>query len=107
MDDRHVAATPPRPRKAWESSNRRERLPSDWSARRARVLRRDNYLCQLCRRARATDVDHITRGDDHSDANLRALYAACHKAKTQREAVEARRAKYEPRPPKRHPGLID
>lgn len=95
----------------WDSSTRRARLPSDWATRRLRVLRRDGYACQhrddphapKCL-APASEVDHIERGDDHAEANLRAICTRHHKAKTQAEAIAARLRR---RPPERHPGLID
>jgi 5-methylcytosine-specific restriction protein A len=74
----------------WDTSDRRERLPSDWHTRRQIILRRAHYVCQECKKAKATDVDHINRGDDHSLKNLRALCYNCHKTKTQNEAFEAR-----------------
>ncbi|GAA3136536.1 hypothetical protein GCM10010466_29190 [Planomonospora alba] len=68
----------------WHTSNRRERLPGDWSRRRLIVLRRDNYTCYVCS-GDATEVDHVDRGDNHSLANLAAICRECHKAKTLRE----------------------
>lgn len=79
----------------WAGSDRRDRLPSDWPARRAKVLARDGYRCteqtpQGRCVARATDVDHVVRGDDHSLANLTSLCSSHHAAKSAREGVEAR-----------------
>lgn len=95
---------------AWEGSNRSKRLPPDWQSRRLRVLRRDGYRCQerthtgiLCAQP-AGEVDHIERGDNHDERNLRAICKACHAKKTAREGVEARPARA--RPPRKHPGLI-
>lgn len=72
----------------WENSDRHERLPSDWAKRRRVVLERCGYRCEWdlgggvqCGE-RATDVDHIRRGDDHSFANLRGLCAAHHARKS-------------------------
>ncbi|MBC6822333.1 hypothetical protein CRD20_08250 [Corynebacterium sp. LK33] len=80
----------------WYSSDRRKRLPPDWRHRRLRVLRRDRWRCQLksfgCLEE-ATEVDHIVRGDNHSEDNLQAVCSACHKKKTQTEAKEASAAK--------------
>ena len=95
----------------WSSSDRRSRLPKNWPAVRARVLKRDKYRCQMnlegCAGV-ATDVDHITRGDDHSLGNLRAVCSGCHKKKTQAEALMARRKKraLRFRPSERHPGAL-
>ncbi|SCE84140.1 HNH endonuclease [Micromonospora viridifaciens] len=95
----------------WEGSDRRARLPRNWSTVRARILRRDGYRCrqvfstgERCG-APANQVDHVQRGDDHRDENLQALCAYCHGQKTAAEAAAARR----PRPTRRrtaerHPG---
>ena len=77
---------------------------ADWVKLRLRILRRDGYLCQQCRRdgrpTPATDVDHIIPkakdGTDDPD-NLEALCKPCHKAKTAREALEAQGIKPRPR----------
>lgn len=72
----------------WENSDRHDRLPSDWAKRRRVVLERCGYRCEWdlgggvrCGE-RATDVDHIRRGDDHSFANLRGLCAVHHARKS-------------------------
>lgn len=70
----------------------------EWRKKRAAVLKRDRYLCQCTdckgRCLPATEVDHVIPkhlgGTDEFD-NLAAINEACHKAKTQREALEARR----------------
>lgn len=68
-----------------------------WRKKRAAVLKRDRYLCQCddCKGCHlpASEVDHITpksRGGTDDFYNLQSLNIDCHKAKTQREAVEAR-----------------
>ena len=38
----------------------------------------------------ATDVDHISAGDNHELSNLQALSHACHTAKTTRENAAAK-----------------
>ena len=105
---------------AWEGSTRRERLPADWSAIRKRVLRRDGHRCThtdngIRCSARATDVDHIIAGDDHSEHNLRSLCSDHHRAKSAREGydamrrmVRARRAAADKkfRRTEEHPGLL-
>ena len=94
----------------WVRSDRRSRLPRDWSSRRLRVLRRDGGRCMLgfsgCLVV-ASEVDHIVRGDDHSEGNLQAVCSSCHKVKTGAESVVARRLKASSRfrPVGRHPGL--
>ncbi len=98
---------------AWEGSNRKSRLPADWSARRLRVLRRDSYRCQqrdargMKCGAQASDVDHIEHGDNHAESNLQAMCRAHHAAKSALEGVEAKRLKYRrERDTVQHPGLI-
>lgn len=77
-------------RRAWEGSTRRARLPHDWSHTIVpRILARDP-VCRVCAKQRSTQVDHIVAGDDHRDENLQGICADCHRAKTQREAAEAR-----------------
>ena len=84
---------------AWNGSDRRERLPANWPAIRLRVLRRDCWRCMArmsdgtrCSEP-ATDVDHITPGDDHSPANLQALCRWHHGQKSAREGAAASVAK--------------
>jgi 5-methylcytosine-specific restriction endonuclease McrA len=99
----------------WETSNRRARLPRDWARTRRRILRRDGHACTAVfsdgRRCGlpATDVDHIEPGDDHSDANLRALCGWCHQRKSSAEGGTAagQRAVSSARPPTTHPALED
>lgn len=49
--------------------------------------------------------DHVTPGDDHSLANLQWLSAACHLAKTLREAQQALGIVGRQRPGEVHPGV--
>lgn len=96
---------------AWANSDRRAGLPKDWPARRKRILQRDDYLCQIrgprCT-GRATDVDHIERGNNHDETNLQSVCRPCHDQKTSVESTERRRqlrqARHRPRD--RHPGQI-
>lgn len=95
----------------WAGSTRRARLPKDWPTIRARILDRDGHACtwqddgHRCG-VLATEVDHVRRGDDHRDANLRSLCTYHHRRKTGREGQAAG-----PKPPtirrpaERHPGL--
>ncbi|WP_431688952.1 HNH endonuclease [Hahella sp. NBU794] len=60
-----------------------------WRKLRARILRRDNYLCQVClklgRTSAATEVDHIlpkAEGGDSRGSNLQGICKACHRMKT-------------------------
>lgn len=60
---------------------------SHWKRKREQILRRDNYLCQWCRRygriAEASTVHHIKHVDEYpelayEDANLISLCTGCH-----------------------------
>lgn len=68
-----------------------------WRKLRQQVLRRDDHLCQACRRAgrltRADCVDHITpkaQGGDDALTNLQSLCTRCHQAKTLAERGQHR-----------------
>ena len=63
-----------------------------WVRVRKKVLRRDNYLCQVCRKAVANQVDHIiptyrlkTAREELELINLQAICQPCHGQKTTRE----------------------
>lgn len=96
----------------WQGSTRRTRLPADWPTRRQRILQRDGWRCtttdpttgERCTQP-ATDVDHRQAGDDHSDANLHALCAKHHRAKSSSEGTQARWRWRDQRPTTKHPGL--
>lgn len=89
-----------RPAHAW--ADRRESASARgygwrWQQTRKRILRRDVGLCQVCKAAGrlrpATAVDHIVpkeEGGTDDDDNLQAICAACHTAKTGREAARGR-----------------
>jgi 5-methylcytosine-specific restriction protein A len=70
----------------------------EWDILRKRILSRDKGLCQPCLQQKryrpARHVDHIIPkfedGTD-DDANLQAICKTCHDAKTQAEALRARR----------------
>lgn len=98
----------------WTTSDRRQRLPTNWNKLRKQVLAKANYKCagldpaitppptsrEVQRGARrwhhptctmrATDVDHINAGDNHELSNLQALSHACHTAKTTHENAAAK-----------------
>lgn len=83
---------------AWETSNRRSRLPRDWEARRRIVIARDNGRCQAMIGGAScpsdgTEVDHIVPGDNHDLTNLQLLCKACHAWKTRGEATAGLRAR--------------
>ena len=100
----------------WSGSARRDALPKDWSARRARVLRRDGYRCTEVMRGErcsqvATDVDHVVPhylgGTDDLD-NLTSLCTGHHAAKSSGEgnAAKAARVAAAKRPRPMHPGRL-
>lgn len=97
---------------AWQGSTRRVRLPKEWHAARARVLRDHGRICHLCGGPGATEVDHVVPGDDHSPANLRPAHKSCHARKSSTEggtvAGTNRRARAagRKRPPEPHPGVV-
>lgn len=98
---------------AWSTSDRRQRLPANWAAIRAKVKVRAHGRCQAVTHERdcdliGTDADHIHAGDDHRMANLQWLSSPCHRAKTDREtaARNAARATIRIRPTERHPGAL-
>ncbi|MGL5825543.1 MAG: HNH endonuclease [Nocardioides sp.] len=100
----------------WIGSDRKAELPPDWERTRRRILRRDGGRCtwttdyKRCREP-ATDVDHRTPGDDHSDENLRSLCAPHHRSKSGREGAAAMHQKRRTNAAKfrrdeEHPGLL-
>lgn len=65
-----------------------------WEFRRKRILVRDRYLCQDCRRRgigiKAESVDHIipkAHGGTDDDDNLESLCWPCHRRKTAKERI--------------------
>lgn len=97
----------------WSSSNRRQRLPKDWFQRRARVLRRDAGICHVCKLPGADSVDHVIAGDQHDEANLKAIHKVpCHARKSSSEGGQAAgaqrkaRAAARFRPAEAHPGVV-
>ena len=97
---------------AWDgTSDRSERLPSDWPIRRLRVLRAASYRCQVktdgmpCGEP-ANEVDHIEPGADDRPENLQAICRWHHGRKSSAEGAAARRPRpTQRREPERHPGL--
>lgn len=97
----------------WGGSNRRERLPANWPALRAKQLKADGYRCtwrlpsgKRCPRP-ATEVDHkYEKVDD--DSNLQSLCADHHARKTSiaahRFKAAQKRKRY--REPEAHPGTL-
>ena len=69
-----------------------------WRRVRERILKRDSYLCQPCKRqdrlTLATQVDHVIpqfEGGSDEEDNLQGICDPCHEVKTQAEARRARR----------------
>lgn len=64
---------------------------ADWRARRERILIRDSFRCQVCRRVisgRQAHVDHrlpLEEGGTDDDENLQVLCDKHHGAKTRGE----------------------
>ena len=104
----------PRPRvesgRMWRSAPR----PTDWNARVAAVLARDQS-CRwpisaipgdVCGSTENLECDHIGDPADHDLANLRALCRRHHRYRTGQQggqAAAAKRARRR-RPPEQHPG---
>lgn len=90
------------------SSWRTKPLPPGWEGIRARILKRDRYLCRLrydrCE-GFAVEVDHVrpaSQGGGDEDANLIAVCGRCHRTKTARESHFNRPRRK--RTPEAHPG---
>lgn len=70
---------------AWWSEYSAYLESGDWQERRRMVLERDNYVCQACRKARATHAHHLSY--DHIGAEplfeLVAICRDCHERLTE------------------------
>lgn len=91
-------------------SRRTTPLPRDWRWRRAHVLRRDGYRCQIvgprCA-GRAAEVDHVVPahlGGTDDLTNLQAACGPCHASKTGAEARAVQGSRRRPEEP--HPGRL-
>jgi 5-methylcytosine-specific restriction enzyme A len=93
---------------AWQSSDRKERLPSAWSAIRTRILARDP-VCRTCDVRRSTQVDHIqAMTDDHRDRALQGVCGPCHAQESAAEGAACRALRPgRRRPDDPHPGRLD
>lgn len=100
---------------SWDGSDRRSRLPADWTERRNAVKLRAGGRCEALLHdgsrcdAIGTDCDHLRRGDDHDLSNLQWLCQWHHKRKTRIEALQALNDMRQKNAPMQrpHPGLID
>ena len=79
----------------WSNSDRRSRLPSNWSTLRRLVLDRDGKRCTFiypnggrCHEV-ATDVDHIKPSGSDDMTNLTSLCSRHHRIKSSREGAQA------------------
>ena len=81
-----------------EKTNEFNYRSAKWKQKRARILRRDAYMCQRCRRygkiTAATIVHHIKHAEEYpelayDDENLISLCDACHN-KVHPEKAEGR-----------------
>lgn len=93
----------------WYTSDRRDRLPSDWPKLVAQTKARANGRCQASEHEPDCDgigreCDHIVPGDDHRPSNLQWLSTPCHRAKTTRD--NQARAALRWRPAEAHPGAL-
>ena len=98
---------------SWSGSDRKNRLPHNWSTLRNQVLHRDNHQCQAILNdgtqcvAQGTDVDHIEPGDNHDLTNLQLLCRWHHNKKSSAEGNRNRPRYREQRPSEKHPGVVD
>lgn len=82
-------------REAWkkqrffENYNKYLNSPA-WKERREEVLKRDNYLCQSCLKARATQVHHLSykHWGDEPLFELISVCAECHERITRMDQIE-------------------
>lgn len=75
----------------WDKYHPRYKLGSKWQKLRAKILVRDNYICQYCG-DRATHVDHIiprSRGGSDYPFNLVAACRVCNMRKSAKTPEEA------------------
>lgn len=90
---------PAHKRKAWRTtttSSAARGYGERWRRIRAMKLR-NHPVCEVCRLAPATQVDHIKAkahgGDDYDPDNLQSICRPCHQAKTSTEGKRRRTAR--------------
>lgn len=74
----------------------------EWQKFRLRILKRDCYLCQPCKRegrtTAAREVDHViprSKGGQMVDSNAEAICTECHEAKTAADEGYAQRVRFD------------
>ena len=74
-----------------------------WRNKRKKILRRDGYMCQKCkrygRRTEATTVHHIKHADEYpelawDDDNLVSLCGSCHDKEHPEKGRKSLKARY-------------
>lgn len=98
----------------WNDSDRKARLPANWTDIvrfvKGRAANRCEWRLKSGKRCprRGADVDHRRPGDDHSLSNLQLLCTTHHGKKTAWEAYQAKTAKKASRfrAPEAHPGAV-
>ena len=92
----------------WKGSDRKSRLPSNWTTIRRKVLDRDP-ICKICGVRPSSHCDHIeAKTDTHAEDRLQGVCATCHGLKSSAEGNAAQRANPRPgrqRPEEPHPGM--
>lgn len=103
---------------AWSSSDRRSRLPADWSSTVRRIKARDGHRCTFkfpnggrCPITEGLEVDHVEPSGSDADDNLRTLCKRHHAMKSAKEGHAAKAAKKAEvrkkfRRSEAHPGLL-
>ena len=88
----HVLPCPVHRANTWAEGAPGRRMPPHWQRTRRRILARDP-VCRIAGPAcsgSSSEVDHVVPGGGEHDTNLQGVCAACHRAKTQAEALAAR-----------------
>lgn len=74
----------------------------EWQKFRLRILKRDCYLCQPCKRegrtTPANEVDHIiprAKGGEMVDENAQSICSECHESKTAADEGYAQRVQFD------------
>lgn len=79
---------------AWETSDRKSRLPGDWIRRRQEVFRIHGRQCYIAEdghrcTTEATEVDHVIPSGSDDLSNLRPICHQHHKSKSSSEGWHA------------------